>query len=250
MRRPLVIGNWKMNGRSASVARLLNDILSGIGDCKAEVGVCVPFVYIPQASETLKGTKVMLGAQNVADHNSGAFTGEISAGMLREFGCELAIVGHSERRLLYGESNELVASRYEQAIQGHLKPILCVGETLEQREQGRTLAVIGAQIDTVFEFAGVQSLEHAVIAYEPVWAVGTGRSATTGQAQEVHYHIRSLIARWNPEVAQAVQIIYGGSVKPENSAELFAMPDIDGGLIGGASLDARAFLSICHSVSV
>jgi triosephosphate isomerase len=247
MRRPLVVGNWKMNGTAASVATLLGDVLNGLGNCKADVGVCVPFVYIPQAAELLAGSAVALGGQNVADHDSGAFTGEVSAAMLKEFGCQLAIVGHSERRMLYGENDRLVTARYEQAIAGGIRPILCIGETLEQREQGQTLEVIDAQMDAVFEYAGVQSLKNAVIAYEPVWAIGTGRTATSEQAQEVHQHIRRLIGEWDADVAENVIILYGGSVKPDNAAELFGMPDIDGGLIGGASLDAKSFLAICHA---
>lgn len=247
MRRPLIVGNWKMNGTSASAAALLGDILAGLGGCKADVGVCVPFVFIPQASKILGDTPVLLGAQNVCDHESGAYTGEVSAAMLREFACELAIVGHSERRSLYGESDRLVAARYKQSLAGGVRPILCVGETLDEREQGNTLQVIDAQMDAVFSSAGVASLARAVIAYEPVWAIGTGRTATSEQAQEVHQHIRSVIAKLNSEVAANVQILYGGSVKADNAAELFAMPDIDGGLIGGASLDAKSFLAICHA---
>ena len=247
MRRPLIVGNWKMNGTSASVVTLLGDVLAGVTDCRAEVGVCVPFVFIPQAAKILAGTPLVLGAQNVADHDSGAFTGEVSAAMLREFGCQLAIVGHSERRSLYGESDRLVAARYKQSIAGGVRPILCVGETLDEREQGKTLEVIDAQLEAVFSTAGVDSLAHAVIAYEPVWAIGTGRTATSAQAQEVHKHIRGVIAKLNSDIAAKVQILYGGSVKPDNAAELFAMPDIDGGLIGGASLDAKSFLAICHA---
>lgn len=247
MRRPLIVGNWKMNGTSASVAALLGDVLAGLGDCRAEVGVCAPFVFIPQASQIIGDRPLSLGAQNVADHESGAYTGEVSAAMLKEFGCTLAIVGHSERRSLYGETDTLVAARYKQSIAGGVRPILCVGETLEQREQGRTLQVIDAQLEAVFSAAGVESLAHAVIAYEPVWAIGTGRTATSQQAQEVHQHIRSVIAKSSSDIAAKVQILYGGSVKADNARELFAMPDIDGGLIGGASLDAKSFLAICHA---
>lgn len=245
MRRPLIVGNWKMNGTSASAAALLGDVLAGLGGCKADVGVCVPFVFIPQAAKIIGDGPVLLGSQNVADQEAGAYTGEVSAGMLREFGCQLAIVGHSERRALYGESDRLVAARYRQSIAGGVRPILCVGETLDEREQGKTLEVIDSQLDAVFSLAGVESLAHAVIAYEPVWAIGTGRTATSDQAQEVHQHIRGVIAGMNGEIAAQVQILYGGSVKPDNAAELFAMPDIDGGLIGGASLDAKSFLAIC-----
>jgi triosephosphate isomerase len=245
-RRPLVVGNWKMNGTRASAQKLLADILAGLpADARAAVGVCPPAVFIPEIAAALAGKSVLLGAQNVADQDEGAYTGEVSAPMLREFGCSLAIVGHSERRLIYGESNELVAARYGKAIAHGITPILCVGETLEQREQGNTFAVIDEQFGAVFDLCGVASLRKAVIAYEPVWAIGTGRTATTEQAQEVHAYIRSRIAEREPEVAASLQILYGGSVKPDNAAALFGMPDVDGGLIGGASLDAKSFLAIC-----
>jgi triosephosphate isomerase len=247
-RRPLVVGNWKMNGTRASTQALLADILAGLpADAKAEVGVCPSFVFIPEIAAALAGKSVLLGAQNVGDRDQGAFTGEISAPMLREFGCTLAIVGHSERRLVYGESDALVAARYAKAIAHGITPILCVGETLEQREADKTFAVIDAQLQAVFDLCGVASLSKAVIAYEPVWAIGTGRTATTEQAQEVHAYIRSQIAKRDPEVAAGLKILYGGSVKADNAQALFGMPDVDGGLIGGASLDAKSFLSICLS---
>jgi triosephosphate isomerase len=247
-RRPLVVGNWKMNGTRASVQALLADILAGLpADARAEVGVCPSYVFIPEIAAALAGKSVLLGAQNVGDQDQGAFTGEISAPMLREFGCTLAIVGHSERRLVYGESSPLVAARYGKAIAHGITPILCVGETLEQREEGNTFAVIDEQLQAVFDLCGVGSLSKAVIAYEPVWAIGTGRTATTEQAQEVHAYIRGQIAERNPEVAAGLKILYGGSVKSDNAQALFGMPDVDGGLIGGASLDAKSFLSICLS---
>lgn len=248
VRRPLVIGNWKMNGTRASARQLLIDLLAGLPtDARAEVGVCPPFVFIPEAAVVLAGKSIFLGAQNVADQSEGAFTGEVSAPMLREFGCTLAIVGHSERRMIYGESSALVAARYQKAIAHGITPILCVGETLEQREAGNTFAVIDEQLSAVFDLSGVDSLQQAVIAYEPVWAIGTGRTATTEQAQEVHEYIRRKIAERAPEVAAVLRILYGGSVKPDNAQALFGMPDVDGGLIGGASLDAKSFLSICLS---
>jgi triosephosphate isomerase len=247
-RRPLVVGNWKMNGTRASAQALLADILAGLpADAKAEVGVCPSFVFIPEIAAALAGKSVLLGAQNVGDQDQGAFTGEISAPMLREFGCTLAIVGHSERRLVYGESDQLVAARYGKSLTYGITPILCVGETLEQREEGKTFAVIDQQLQAVFDLCGVGSLSKAVIAYEPVWAIGTGRTATTEQAQEVHAYIRGQIAKRDPEVAAGLKILYGGSVKPDNAQALFGMPDVDGGLIGGASLDAKSFLSICLS---
>jgi len=238
-----------MNGTRESRKTLLANILSGVSETDpAEVGVCAPFVFIPEAAELLENKSILLGAQNVADEDEGAFTGEISAPMLREFGCDLAIVGHSERRLLYGESNQLVAARYKKALDHGLTPILCVGETLEQREQGNAFAVIGEQLDAVFDLAGAESLANAVIAYEPVWAIGTGRTATVEQVQEIHEYLRRKISELEPEVSASVRILYGGSVKPENARTLFGMPDVDGGLIGEASLDAESFLSICHSV--
>ncbi len=248
MRRSLVVGNWKMNGNRASALALLADILAGVGEgVKADIGVCPPFIHIPELAEVLRDSKVLLGSQNVADQTQGAFTGEISAPMLKEFGVKLAIVGHSERRLVYGESDELVGKRYARAIENGLTPILCVGETLEERESDRTFSVIAKQLDAVLDLADVGSLAHAVIAYEPVWAIGTGRTATTEQAQEVHAWIRARVADMNASIAENLQILYGGSVKPDNAQALFAMPDIDGGLIGGASLDADSFLKICHS---
>ena len=249
MRRAFVVGNWKMNGRRDSSRELLRRLLQGIASTETvDIGVCVPYVFIPEASELLANSPIMLGSQNVADKESGAFTGEVSGTMLVEYGCRLAIVGHSERRALYGESSELVAGRYQQAIASGLIPILCVGETLAQREQGLTFDVVDSQLSPVLNLAGVASLRHAVIAYEPVWAIGTGKTATTDQAQEVHGMIRNRIAELDQEVADGLRILYGGSVKPENASELFKMTDIDGGLIGGASLDADSFLSICNAV--
>ncbi len=248
MRRSLVVGNWKMNGNRGKSLGLLGDILAGLGEgAKADVGVCPPFVYLPEVGEALTGSSVLLGSQNVADQDEGAFTGEVSALMLKEFGCQLAIVGHSERRLIYGESSALVAARYAKALQHGLIPILCIGETLEERESERTFDVVGEQLDAVLHTAGVASLAKAVIAYEPVWAIGTGRTASTEQAQEVHSWIRARIAKLDANISESLQILYGGSVKPDNAAALFSMPDIDGGLIGGASLDANSFLKICHS---
>ncbi|BBA33738.1 triosephosphate isomerase [Methylocaldum marinum] len=249
VRRPLVVGNWKMNGTRESRKTLLANILSGVSESDpAEVGICAPYVFIPEAAELLKKVPILLGAQNVANEDDGPFTGEISARMLREFGCDLVIVGHSERRLLYGESNELVAARYKKALDYGLTPILCVGETLKQRERSETLDIIDQQLDAVVDSAGVESLANAVIAYEPVWAIGTGRTATVAQVQEIHEYLRRKISGWEPGVSASVRILYGGSVKPENARTLFGLPDVDGGLIGEASLDAESFLSICHSV--
>lgn len=245
-RRRLVVGNWKMNGTRASSQKLLADLIAGIpADCSTDIGVCPAAVFIPEASAAIAGTPIRLGGQNVADKDSGAFTGEVSASMLREFGCTLAIVGHSERRAVYGETDALIAARYAKAIEHGVTPILCVGETLAEREADQTFAVVDQQLNAVLESSGVDSLANAVIAYEPVWAIGTGRTATAEQAQEVHAHIRSKLAALNPTIAAKVQILYGGSVGAANAAELFGQPDVDGGLVGGASLDPNSFLAIC-----
>lgn len=248
MRRPLVIGNWKMNGTRLSIRDLVEAICSGLKkENQTEVGVCVPFVFIPEVANQLADTKLILGSQNVADSEKGAFTGEIAATMLVEYGCHFAIVGHSERRLLYKEPSEMVAARFRQAVSNNLQPILCIGETLEQRDNGDTFEVIDEQLLTVIEILGIEVFTNAVIAYEPVWAIGTGRTATTQQAQDVHAYIRGKIANFDRNIAQNIRILYGGSVKPENAHALFSMTDIDGGLIGGASLDANSFLSIINS---
>lgn len=246
MRRKLVAGNWKMHGGLARNRDLLDSLIKGIGGGgKADCAVCVPFPYLAQAQELLKGTAIAWGAQNCSEHVQGAYTGEVSAAMLADFGCRYAIVGHSERRSLYGERNETVAAKFVAAVEGGLTPILCLGETLEQREQGVTEQVIAAQFDAVMQAAGVQGFARAVIAYEPVWAIGTGRTASPQQAQDVHAFIRGRLASSDAALAQRMQILYGGSVKPQNAAELFGMADIDGGLIGGASLVAQDFLAIC-----
>ncbi len=239
-----------MNGTLESSRDLLQKLRNRVDreGSRGEIGVCVPYVFIPEAREILNRSPILLGSQNVADQSSGAYTGEISARMLQEFDCRLAIVGHSERRLLYGESNELVAARFRQAIDSGLVPVLCVGETLEQRERGETFDTVLAQLNAVFARSGVQSLLNAIIAYEPVWAIGTGKTATGEQAREVHAFIRNKIAGIDEAVAEGLRILYGGSVKPDNARDLFSMPDIDGGLIGGASLDAESFLTICYSV--
>jgi triosephosphate isomerase (TIM) len=244
-RRPLVVGNWKMNGTLASSKQLISEIIAGLpADCRAEVGVCPPTVFIPEVAKIIGNGPVRIGAQNVADQDKGAYTGETSATMLREFGCSLAIVGHSERRAIYGETDALVAKRYAKAIEHGVTPILCVGETLEEREANQTFSVIDTQLAAVIELCGVESLAKAVIAYEPVWAIGTGRTATTEQAQEVHAYIRGKIAALNATVAANLQILYGGSMKPDNAVALMAQPDVDGGLIGGAALEAASFLAI------
>jgi len=248
MRRSLVVGNWKMNGTLASAELLAKGIIAGLGDNHADIAVCVPYVHLPKISELVRNTALAVGAQNVADKASGAFTGEVSATMLTEFNCKYALVGHSERRSYYGDTDESVAARFCQAQEQNITPVLCVGETLEQREQDQTFAVIDAQLDAVIKLAGIAAFGAAVIAYEPVWAIGTGKTATDEQAQEVHHYIRQYIAAKDQAIAEKIQILYGGSAKPENAKGLFAMPDIDGGLIGGASLDAESFLKIYHSI--
>jgi triosephosphate isomerase len=248
MRQSLVVGNWKMNGSLEYNQALLESLKQNIATVeKAEVAVCPPFIYLPQISELLKGSVIGWGGQDISQQNPGAFTGEVAGSMLVDFGCKYAIVGHSERRSLYGESDELVAEKFAKAQSLNLIPILCVGELLEEREAGNTENVVKRQLDAVIKLSGVASLTQSVIAYEPVWAIGTGKTASPDQAQEVHAFIRKNIATQDAGVAEKVQILYGGSVKGNNAAELFAMSDIDGGLIGGASLKADEFLTICQA---
>ncbi len=248
MRRSLVVGNWKMNGTRASAELLAKGIIAGLGADIADIAVCVPYVYMPYIADLVKDSRLALGSQNIANQAVGAYTGEISATMLKELNCQYALVGHSERRSYYGDTNESVAARFCQAQQQNIIPVLCVGETLEQREQDQTFAVINEQLDAVINLAGIDAFNNAVIAYEPVWAIGTGKTASDEQAQEVHCYIRKYIAAKDQVIADKIQILYGGSAKPDNAKGLFAMPDIDGGLIGGASLDAESFLKIYHSV--
>ncbi len=250
MRQPLVAGNWKMNGSRASVKELLEGIKNGMGSvAKAEVAVCAPYIYIPDTQSQLAGTEIAWGGQNLSTEASGAFTGEIAASMLLDFGCKYVIVGHSERRTLYGEDDALVAKKFGVALAAGLVPILCVGESLEEREQGITEEVVARQLDAVTEAEGVAALADAVIAYEPVWAIGTGKTATPEQAQDVHAFIRARVVQQDSGVAEGLRILYGGSMKPGNAAELLAKPDIDGGLIGGASLKAGDFLGICTAAN-
>ncbi|MDH5480725.1 MAG: triose-phosphate isomerase [Nitrosomonas sp.] len=249
MRKKLVAGNWKMHGNLAENNDLLNAIISGVTELRSEsVAVCVPYPFIPSVQDKLKKTNIAWGAQNVSQYDKGAYTGEVSTTMLNDFGCSYVIVGHSERRTLFGEDSKIVAEKYVAVQKAGLTPILCVGETLEQREAGTTEQVIGEQLNAVIALAGVDSLSKAVIAYEPVWAIGTGKTATPQQAQDIHSFIRSGIATQNASVAENLTIQYGGSVKANNAIELFAMPDIDGGLIGGASLIASDFIAICHAM--
>lgn len=247
MRQPFVAGNWKMNGSRESIEVLLSGIKAGIGQVNAaRVAVCPPAIYLPEVANQLSGTPVAWGAQNMSEQDSGAFTGEIAASMLQDFGCTYVILGHSERRALYGESSELVAQKVAAARRGGLTPILCVGELLEEREQGITEQVVGQQLDAVLALEGIAAMADCVIAYEPVWAIGTGKTASPEQAQQVHAFIRAKLAKQDASVAEKIQILYGGSVKGANAQELFSMQDIDGGLIGGASLQAEEFLTICQ----
>lgn len=248
MRSKLVAGNWKLNGSRDSIQTLMQGIVAGIdGLNQVTVAVCPPYLYIPMVETLIANTAIKLGAQDVAEQLHGAFTGEVSAPMLKEFACQYVIVGHSERRALFAEKDEDTARKFAAARQQGLIPILCVGESLEEREQGITEQVVARQLDAVIELEGIEALTEAVIAYEPVWAIGTGKTASPEQAQAVHAFIRAKLAALNSAVAEKVQILYGGSVKGSNAAELFAMPDIDGGLIGGASLDVQEFLAICRA---
>jgi triosephosphate isomerase len=248
MRQSLVVGNWKMNGSIESNQSLLEDLKAGMATVKnSEVAVCPPFIYLQQVSDLLKDTAIGWGGQNLSQQDSGAFTGEVAASMLLDFNCKYVIVGHSERRSLYAETDQLVADKFAKAQAAGLIPILCVGELLEEREAGDTENVVKRQLDAVINLVGVAALTKSVIAYEPVWAIGTGKTATPTQAQDVHAFIRKQIAALDADVAEKVQILYGGSVKANNAAELFAMSDIDGGLIGGASLKAEEFLTICQA---
>ena len=250
MRQKLVAGNWKMHGDLATNAALLQGVLAGAQALSGvSVAVCVPYPYLAQAQAQLAGSPVAWGAQNLSEHARGAYTGEVSAAMLCDFGSRYVLVGHSERRALYGEGDALVAEKFVAAQAAGLCPILCVGETLAEREAGQTMAVVAAQIDAVVQRAGIAAFAKAVVAYEPVWAIGTGRTATSAQAQEVHAAIRAQLAVADKNVADALLILYGGSVKPGNAQELFGMPDIDGGLIGGASLVAEDFLAICRAAT-
>ena len=246
MRRSLVAGNWKMNGRSASAGLLAARVRDGLpAECGAEVVLCPPFVHLAAAGRHLEEGRVSLGAQDLCARRDGAFTGEVSGEMLADAGCTFVIVGHSERRTLYGESDEVVARKYRRACDAGLTPILCLGESLEEREAGSTSEVVARQLRAVAEHCGEGALGRGVIAYEPVWAIGTGRTATPEQAQDVHAFVRARLEARSGELARRARILYGGSVKAENAARLFSMPDVDGGLVGGASLDADEFIKIC-----
>lgn len=250
MRNYLVAGNWKMHGSTAGNAELVAGIVAGAPESeRVKLLICPPFPYLAAAVEGVSGSAVSVGAQTVSEHAAGAYTGEVAASMLQDVGCEYVIVGHSERRTLYGETSTAVAAKFKAALAAGLKPILCVGETLEEREAGSTESVVDEQLGAVLEATGVSGFASAVIAYEPVWAIGTGMTATPEQAQDVHAHIRGVLAGHDAEIAANLQILYGGSMKGENAAGLLAQPDIDGGLIGGASLKAPDFLAIAEAAA-
>jgi triosephosphate isomerase len=244
MRRKLVIGNWKMNGSRAGNTVLLSGIVAGLATAKADAAVCVPAPYLAQCQVELAGTPLAWGAQDVSAHAAGAYTGEVSVAMLQDFGSRYVIVGHSERRAYHQESSELVARKALAALQAGLVPVVCVGETLAEREAGQTAAVVGAQLQAVLAVLEPAQLDKMVLAYEPVWAIGTGKTATPAMAQEVHALLRAQLAAVNAVAAAKVQILYGGNMKPDNAQELLAQADIDGGLIGGAALKAADFLAI------
>jgi triosephosphate isomerase len=234
-----------MHGSRGENARLIEEIVGSYpASAGADCVVCPPFVYVQEVGRMLRDTPIALGAQDTCAETHGAFTGEVSAGMLKDTGCKYVIVGHSERRLIYRESDQLVARKFASAHAKGLIPILCLGEQLADREASRTEEVVGRQLDVVLELCGPEVLGHGVVAYEPVWAIGTGRNATPQQAQDVHMFIRARIAARDARIAERTRILYGGSVKAGNAAELFAMPDVDGGLVGGASLKADEFLAI------
>lgn len=250
MRRTIIAGNWKMHGTRSSVQELLQVLTNELPETSvAEMIIFPPFVFLEQAQRLLEDSVIKWGAQNVATEQSGAFTGEISADMLCEFACQYVLVGHSERRQLYGETNQIVAKKFALAQQAGLTPIVCVGETINEREQGLTQQIVSQQLEAILQLpGGVKNLGQAVVAYEPVWAIGTGLTATPEQAQEIHALLRQQVAQQDPVIAQQLSILYGGSVKASNAKALFAMPDIDGSLVGGASLNAQEFLEIFHSV--
>jgi triosephosphate isomerase len=245
-RKLLVAGNWKLNGSLQMTETLISEIVAGVpADKNFDVAVFPPFVYIAHAASYVKGA-VLFGGQTLSEHQNGAYTGEISGQMLKELGCQMVLVGHSERRSYFNESNGDIARKFQAALQADLKPVLCCGETLQQRESGATQQVVAEQINAVIDLVGIDAFADAVIAYEPVWAIGTGKTASSAQAQTVHAFIRSLLALKSDTIAPLVPILYGGSVKGSNAKELFSMQDIDGGLIGGASLTSEDFLAICQ----
>ncbi len=251
MIQPLVIANWKMNGSAQINGRLLDQLLPGLSELHGvRIALCPPFPYLSQVGQSMAANPVRLGAQNVNAETSGAFTGEVSPLMLRELGCQYVLLGHSERRNLFGETDAEVAAKFAATLEAGLTPVLCVGETLAQRRDQITEQVVETQIEAVLERVGIQGFKRAVIAYEPVWAIGTGETASPEQAQQVHGYIRQLLCGYNAAIGSSVQLLYGGSVKADNAEALFKESDINGGLIGGASLDAVAFIQICQAAAL
>jgi len=249
MRKKVIAGNWKMNKDLHQSQNLVSEIINGLGkDIKAEVIVCPPFTSLSEVSSLLKGTQIKLGAQNMYYEESGAYTGEVSADMLKSVGCDYVILGHSERRVIFNEPDELINKKIKAALEKGLKPIFCIGELLEQRENGETMQVVSRQVEKGLEGVSAEQMKNLIIAYEPVWAIGTGKTATPQQAQEVHSFIRELVAKkFNASVSENLIIQYGGSVKPDNANQLLSQKDIDGALVGGACLKADSFLGIIAS---
>ena len=247
MRRKLIVGNWKMYGNYASNEVLLDALLAGLRDFRnADFAVCVPHPYLFQAQAALRGSNIGWGGQNMSQFTGGAFTGSVAPQMLADFGCQYVIIGHSERRGALHESNPMVAAKFAAAVRTGIQPILCLGETLEEHDAGLAHEVVERQLSAVLNEVGVESLSKGILAYEPVWAIGVGRGARPEQAQSIHAYLRKLVAKQSRSVARNIRILHGGSVKPTNAAKLMAMPDIDGGLVGGASLDAADFIPICR----
>jgi triosephosphate isomerase len=248
MRGKLVAGNWKMNGNLASNQSLLKSLIPLLKPVSGtRCAVCVPYPYLQQTEQLLRGSGIAWGAQDVCEYDHGAYTGGVSAGMVADFGCRFVLVGHSERRALFGDTDKTVALKFAAVLKAGLTPILCVGETLSERDAGVTEQVVARQMDAVIAYSGLTSLAQAVMAYEPVWAIGTGKTASPDEAQAVHAFIRGRVAEQDMRVADSLLLLYGGSVKAANAVQLFAMPDIDGGLIGGASLVAEEFAAICRA---
>lgn len=250
MRKLMVAGNWKMNGDRASISSLIEGLVAGVAqNGSIDILVCPPAVYLQQVSEALNGSLIKAGVQNISQYQSGAYTGETALPMLADFGCQYTLVGHSERRAMFAETDQQVADKCLAALDAGVTPILCVGETLEERDAGNAVAVVASQIKAVLDVCGFERVADLVIAYEPVWAIGTGRTASPEQAQEIHAAIRAQLAEADADVAAATRLLYGGSVNAANAAELFAQQDIDGGLVGGASLKVNEFLSICSAAA-
>ncbi|MAZ77537.1 MAG: triose-phosphate isomerase [Legionellaceae bacterium] len=245
MRKKFIGGNWKMNGDAVSAKHLVESLRVGLSSVESDVVVFPPFVYLTQVIDQLRDSRIKVGAQNQCEQAEGAFTGEVSAAMLNDIGCQYVVLGHSERRHIYGETDAQIAEKFVLAQDNHLVPVLCVGETLDEHEAGDTEKVVLKQLDAVITRSGISKFDQCVLAYEPVWAIGTGKTATPEQAQAVHSILREHLSKQDAKIADSLRIIYGGSVKAANARAIFAQPDVDGGLIGGASLKADEFIAIC-----